>query len=257
MIKVIKIKKYLLVSLLLAGLVFCFWKIGRKESDKNSILSERGGALLKQEKSIVKNNESKKAEEPTKNNILPKIFIKVPFTSQAPYANWDEIHEEACEEASLIMIKYYLDNKALDKKTAEDEIQALVKFQIEEYGDYRDSNAQEITRLASDYYGIENLKVIYDFTPDDLKRYLSLGKPIIVPVAGRLLGNPNFTYPGPLYHVLVLVGYNGDTIITNDPGTRKGEGYEYSLGTLYNSIHDFPGRKEDIEKGRKAMIVIN
>lgn len=257
MINFSKIKKYPLVVLALAGLVFCFWKISQKGTGKTSILIEEKNAIFNQENNLAQNSKNEKTKEPTNNNLPSKIFIKIPFTTQAPYADWDEIHEEACEEASLIMIKYYLDNKILDKKTAEEEIQALVKFQIEKYGDYRDSTAEEMVQLASDYYGIKNLEVIYDFSPQDIKKYLASGKPIIALAAGRLLNNPNFTYPGPLYHVILLVGYNGDTIITNDPGTRKGEGYKYSLGALYYTMHDFPGRKEDIEKGRKAMIVIN
>lgn len=191
------------------------------------------------------------------NNRLPqKTLVDVPFTTQAPYANWDEYHEEACEEASLIMVKYFLSKETIDKETAEREIQAIIKFQLEKYGDYKDSNAEQMVKLARDYYGIENLKVIYDFDKEDIKKYLAKGNPIITPAAGRKLGNPNFTGLGPLYHALVLVGYNENIIITNDPGTRKGESYEYSWDAIYSAIHDFPGRKEDIDRGRKAMIVI-
>lgn len=189
-------------------------------------------------------------------NIPDKILIPTPFTSQAPFAKWDELHEEACEEASLIMLKYYLDKKPLTPEIAEDEIQKMVKFEIKNYGDYKDSNAGEIVELAEDFYKIKNLKVVYDFQKGDLKKYLARGEPIIVPAAGRLLGNPNFTAPGPLYHNLVLVGYGGNTIITNDPGTRKGLGYAYNIDILYNAIHDFPGKPENITQGRKAMIVL-
>jgi hypothetical protein len=89
-----------------------------------------------------------------------------------------------------------------------------------------------------------------------MKKYLAKRKPIIVPAAGRMLGNPYFTAPGPLYHNLVLTGYDGDTIITNDPGTKRGKDYKYDIGTLYGAIHDFTGNKDDIEKGRKAMIIL-
>ena len=189
---------------------------------------------------------------------IPVKFIleNVPFTPQAPQAVWDEIHEEACEEASLVILKYFLDGETLDKAAAEKEIQGLVEFQIENYGDYKDTNAEETVRLAKDYYGMENLRVVYDFQKEDLKKYLALGNPIIIPAAGRLLSNPFFTPPGPLYHNLVLIGYDGDTIITNDPGTRRGAGYEYDIDVLFSAIHDFPGRVEDIEKGRKAMIMV-
>lgn len=195
-------------------------------------------------------------------SIPDRIKISVPFTSQAPLGNWDQFHEEACEETTLIMLKYYLNNvgnahvRSLTKDTAENEIQKMIAFEIRNYGDYKDSNAQQIVRLAHDFYGISNLKVIYDFTREDIKKYLARGKPIIVPAAGRDLDNPYFTAPGPLYHNLVLVGYDGDNIITNDPGTKHGAGYIYNIDILYNAIHDFPGQPEDIEKGRKAMIVM-
>lgn len=210
----------------------------------------------------VNNDAEEKEKAPEKNpavkqNILPnKILIPVPFTSQAPFAKWDELHEEACEEASLIMLKYYLDKKPLTPEIAENEIQKMVKFEIKNYGDYKDSDAGEIVKLAEDFYKIYNLKVVYDFQKEDLKKELAKGNPVIIPAAGRDLGNPNFTAPGPLYHNLVLVGYDGDTIITNDPGTRKGLGYTYNINVLYNAIHDFPGKPEDITQGRKAMIVL-
>lgn len=191
--------------------------------------------------------------------IPDEIKITVPFTSQAPYAVWDEVHEEACEEASLIMVKYFLDDSQLGKIPAADvekEIQKMKDFQIKHYGDYKDSDMSQLVQLAKDFYDIKNLKVVYDFSKEDLKKELAKGNPIIVPTAGRELGNPNFTPPGPLYHNLVLIGYDGNTIITNDPGTRKGKDYTYSINILYASIHDFPGNKEKIKQGRKAMIVV-
>lgn len=196
-----------------------------------------------------------------KNNLPPevlpkKILIAVPFTTQAPFAKWDEKHEEACEEASLIMLKYYLDKKPLTPEIAEKEIQRMIDFEIKKYGDYKDSNAQQIVQLAKDFYQLDNLEVIYDFKKEDLKKYLAKGSPTIVPAAGRMLGNPNFTPPGPLYHNLVLTGYAGDAIITNDPGTRKGQNYAYNWDILYQAIHDFPGKPENITRGRKAMIVV-
>ena len=204
--------------------------------------------------SIQKNN----PEQDLKNipKLPDKILIDVPFTSQAPLSKWDLYHEEACEEASLLMVKYFLDGKTLTPKIAEQEIQSMIAFEIKKYGNYKDSTAEEIAKLAKDFYGIDSLKIIYDFKKEDIKIYLAKNKPIIVPAAGRLLGNPNFTAPGPLYHNLVLIGYDKDTVVTNDPGTRKGKGYTYDIDTLYAAIHDFPGKPENILKGRKAMLVL-
>lgn len=188
---------------------------------------------------------------------IPRTFsIAVPFTSQAPLGIWDAVHEDTCEEASVLMLEYYVAKKTLTLQLAEKELQRMVAFENKNYGGYKDTTAAETAKLAADFYGLKNLKVVYDFKKDDLKKYLSLGKPIIVPAAGRDLKNPHYTPPGPLYHNLVLTGYNGDKIITNDPGTKHGENYDYDIDTLYNAIHDFPGDAKDIEQGRKAMIVL-
>lgn len=206
----------------------------------------------------VVQNPANTAEQPSQDSApLPaKILINTPFTSQAPLGVWDAYHEEACEEASIIMVKYFLDKKPLTPQIAEDQIQKMIAFEIKNYGGYKDTSAQKDVQLAADFYGLKNLKVVYDFSKEDLKKYLALGKPIIIPAAGRLLGNPNFTFPGPLYHNLVLVGYDGNTIITNDPGTRKGQSYRYNIDVLYNAIHDFSGDVNNITQGRKAMIVL-
>jgi VanZ family protein len=265
-----KNKKKFLFSILIAVFVLLgmeYRMIKKGEAIQNQKKTEQTKAETDKGKEQKSSNESK--EIPVENSVkaapdvqeksedIPdKIKIQVPFTSQAPFSKWDAYHEEACEEASLIMIKYYIDGKALNKDIAEKEIQDMIKFEIKKYGDYKDTNASETVKLAEDFYGIENFKVVYDFKPEDIKKYLAKGKPVIVPAAGRKLGNPNFTPPGPLYHNLVLTGYNGDIVTTNDPGTRKGENYTYSLSVLYGAIHDFPGQPEDIEKGRKAMIVM-
>lgn len=262
MIKFSKTKIFVYIILLtLAGLVL-YQLFGRQRKPvetqiiKQESVDQKENTKQPEEKGNILSENNKETVKAEEGKIPDKILIKVPFTSQAPFSKWDELHEEACEEASLVMLKYYLDGKPLNKDISEKEIQDMVKFEIKKYGDYKDTNAAETVKLAEDYYKIENLKVIYDFKKEDLKKYLAWKKPIIVPASGRKLGNPNFTPPGPWYHNLVLVGYGSDTIVTNDPGTRKGEGYEYNIDVLYNAIHDFPGKPENIERGRKAMIIL-
>ncbi len=100
------------------------------------------------------------------------------------------------------MVKFYLEGKELNSMVAEEEIQKLVAFQLKKYGDYKDSNMGRLVQIGSEYYGLKNLKVVYDFSKEDLKKNLQEGKIMIVPTAGRKLGNPFFTPPGPLYHNL-------------------------------------------------------
>jgi VanZ family protein len=193
-------------------------------------------------------------------NIPASAMVEVPFTPQAPYGLWDELHEEACEEASLVMLKHYLDHTDLNPEIAEKEIQAMMEYEMEKSGGFKDTDAQETRDLFYNFYGWsvseKKLSIVYDFQREDIKKFLSRGNPIIVPAAGRKLENPYFTPPGPLYHNLVLVGYKGDTIIVNDPGTKRGKNYRYNADILYEAIHDFPGTKENIGKGRKAMIIL-
>lgn len=238
-----------------------------KTIEKNIILQQDANEKEKNEEKKVFLENKKEKNTSLKNDdfisdLPEEIIIKVPFTSQAPLFVWDEIHEEACEEATLVMMKYFLDGKKLNPEISEKEIQNVVKYQIKKYGDYKDSDLKKTADIFLNYYGDgesyqgKKMKVIYDIKKEDLKKYLARGEPVIVPTAGRLLKNPNFKFPGPLYHNLILVGYKKGTIISNDPGTKKGEKYEYPIDILFNAIHDFPGAPEDIEKGRKAMIIL-
>lgn len=247
-----KIKVIIVLIIILLLTITAFFVFGKKNENISEVVTSSVNG--------IKNEAAKITEtSPTQGQTasLPsKMIISVPFTSQAPFASWDAYHEDACEEASIIMVKYYLDGKSLSKEQADKEILALIDFEIKNYGGYIDSDVQQMMDMSKKFYGITNMKAVYDFKKEDLKKYLALGKPIIIPAAGRLLGNPNFKSPGPLYHALVLTGYNGDWIITNDPGTRKGQDYRYKIDVLYNAIHDFPGDKNKIEQGRKAMIVL-
>jgi len=55
---------------------------------------------------------------------------------------------------------------------------------------------------------------------------------------------------------LALVDIAEGRVVTNDPGTRKGEEYQYAPDVLLNAIHDWNGSGDTIEEGRKAMIVV-
>jgi len=138
---------------------------------------------------------------------------------------------------------------------ADAEIRAIIEAEKEFFGYYEDTTAEETVRFAKSYYGFENSRVAYDITLDDIKRELSLGNPVILPAAGRVLPNPYFRSPGPLYHMLVVRGYTKDgLIITNDPGTKRGEQFLYDPEALLAAVHDWNGG--DVLNGKKAMIIL-
>lgn len=187
--------------------------------------------------------------------VLPREFnLDVPFTTQSPFAEWTEQDNESCEEAAALIVHYYWQNKTFTKDVAKSELQTLVDFQNERYGKYKDTTAEETAQLIKDIWGYQRVDVRYDITIEDIKKEVAQGRPVIIPAAGRLLGNPNFRRPGPLYHMLVVRGWTENMVITNDPGTRKGEEYQYEPDVLHNAIHDW--NNGDVENGRKVMIVV-
>jgi hypothetical protein len=88
----------------------------------------------------------------------------------------------------------------------------------------------------------------------DIKKELAKGNPVIVPTAGRQLHNPNFRQPGPIYHMLVVKGYEGDNFITMDVGTRNGYNYVYGQKVLFHAIADW--QNDAPNQSAKTMVVI-
>ncbi len=192
--------------------------------------------------------------KPAPKPLPAKAYLDVPFAPQAPFANWNMPYQEACEEAAIIMVHYFLQGKSLSRAQMDSEILGMVAWQNKNWGGHYDLEAAQMVDLAKRYYGYKNVRVKYGFSINDLKREIANGNPVILPTAGRSLGNPNFRGAGPLYHAIVVKGYNGNTIITNDPGTRNGLDYAYSAETIMNSAHEWNGG--NVYSGRSAMIVI-
>lgn len=189
--------------------------------------------------------------------VIPDSYLieNFPFQSQAPFANWDQLHDEACEEASLILTYYYISGKSISVNEMEDQIQKMVQWEIENWGSHKDLTIKETADLAKGFYNFSNFEIKNNITIDDIKSEISSGHPVIVPTAGRLLGNPNFRSPGPVYHMVVVIGFSGNTMIVQDVGTRNGNQYQYNEKIFYNAIHDFPGNADNIETGQKTMLI--
>lgn len=190
---------------------------------------------------------------------LPQeVNLDVPFTTQAPFSNWDNPYQEACEEASSIMVDAFYRGKTgvIAPEDADTMILKIVAYEKATFGFYEDTTAQEVATLIRNYYGYERVIVKPLTTVDDLKVPLALGYPVMVPMAGKLLNNPNFKNGGPPYHMVVLRGYTPTMFITNDPGTRKGEQYVYDYDTIMNAAHDWTGDKDTIATGKPVMIVV-
>ncbi len=257
------------VLLVLAGL-FLIVK-GTRESRESFEMLEVNEQIIEEqndtEEKVTKKQKKKKVQELEVKTVIPEsINLDVPFTCQAPHQNWDMPWQEACEEAALMMIDHYIKkdygNVEMPKDQANTEIVEMVDWQEKNWGGHYDLTAEEIAELVRDYYGYENVEVKYDITVDDIKEEVGQGNPVLLPSAGRMLANPHFTAPGPVYHALVVVGYDENGFITNDPGVWQGYKFRYSFDNLYNSIHDFvegtsKANPDPLLQGRQVMVVIN
>lgn len=202
--------------------------------------------------------EKEKLPEP---KVLDIILLEVPFTSQAPFAQWSNpVFQNACEEASLLTaILWVRGVKLISKEEATAELNKLADFEIEKYNNYYDHSAADTAQIMRDYWGYNNIEVKENIKAKDIINQLLSGNLVIVPVDGRALGNPYYTLSGPEEHMLVIIGYDFETkeFITNDVGTRHGEKYHYKKDILEQSIRDYStGYKEPITEIKKTMIVI-
>ncbi|MDX1607658.1 MAG: C39 family peptidase [Candidatus Spechtbacterales bacterium] len=231
--------------------------------DKNS---EKEKIEQKQEPQ-KQENDQEEYESPVDENVEPGdtlgtvLLEGVPFTPQAPFGNWsDPRQQDGCEEAASIMAVHWARGDSLSLAQAENLITAISDWELENHGEYRDISASDtLNWIIKGYLGHQNADVKYGITASDIIRELEKGNIIITPTNGRLLGNPYFTPPGPERHMFVIKGYDYETgeFITNDNGTKWGEGFRYSKNTLYNAIMDYPtGYHEPIQSTVKAMIIV-
>ena len=184
-----------------------------------------------------------------------ELNLDVPFTSQAPNGNWDLPYQEACEEAAALMaIRYVFGNPIINAQDADDGLLDLVKAN-EALGFPIDQTAKQVMALIHDVDPKIPVALVEDPTIELLKDQLSQGYVIIVPAAGRELKNPFFNQPGPLYHMFVLRGYTDDGyFITNDPGTKRGEGYLYTFERVMDAMGDW--NDGDPSSGGKVVLIL-
>ena len=186
----------------------------------------------------------------------------VPFTSQAPLAQWsDSRQQDGCEEASAIMAMAWVNStRSLDKTKTRDLIVKISDFEKKNYGEYRDVYvADVVNNIFKAWFKYEKVRVVNKVTLAQIKKELASGNLVLAPTNGQTLKNPNFKAPGPERHMLVIKSYDAKTkkFITNDPGTRNGENYKYDENVLFKAIRAYPtGYHKKIEGIEKSVIVV-
>ncbi|HOX41873.1 MAG TPA: C39 family peptidase, partial [bacterium] len=112
---------------------------------------------------------------------------------------------------------------------------------------------EQLKLVSESGLGMKSGLIVQLESIDQIKKELANNRPVIIPAAGKMLKNPNFRNGGPIYHMLVIIGYEGNEFITNDPGTRKGEGYRYDQNVIFDAVHDWD--PANINNGQKIYLV--
>lgn len=248
--------KIILVLLITISTVVIFFSVYKIFYQDDSAISEKNNKDI--EKTIYEPSESNDIDDRA---ALPqKKLLDIKFIPQAPFHDWEEPWQNACEEAAVLNTYYYLEGKQnISNDQIRDDIQAMVNWQVRYFGQHKDLNIAEVAVVIKQYLGYD-YKIIEIKSIDDIKKEIDRGNPIVIPAAGRILQNEHFTQPAPVYHMLTVIGYTQNKIITNDPGTQFGEKLEYSYENIMASIHDWEeGVKEDpdlIVEGEQVGIVL-
>jgi hypothetical protein len=183
-----------------------------------------------------------------------EINLEVPFYSQAPDANWDAPWQEACEEAASTLAVYYATGKPLTKEQFKSEVLRLVEWENKTYGDYEHTTIDQTARMIREVLGFSDFEVLENPTVEQMKAALAKGSVIVAPFSGKDLKNPFYSNGGPLYHMMVIRGYDSKNFITNDVGTKRGENFIYPFARIIETMHDW--HDSDIRLGEKKIIVL-
>lgn len=135
----------------------------------------------------------------------------------------------------------------------------MTQYEQGRFGVAVDLSPEDTADLFREYWKRDQVSVVKNVSKEALIDTLYENAIIIAPTDGKVLKNPNFTAGGPDRHMLLLVGYDPKTkeFVTNDPGTRRGEGYRYDENILYGAIRAYKtGDHEPIGAVKKDVIVV-
>lgn len=132
-----------------------------------------------------------------------ELNLEAPFYTQAPYSNWGYPWQEACEEASMLLAANVYWKHNWTREEFNDQILKMVEWEKEKFGTYLDTTVSQNAKILSDYLDLKSV-THENPTLDDVKNILNKGHFIVMFLAGKELGNPNFTNGGPVYHAILI-----------------------------------------------------
>ena len=178
-------------------------------------------------------------------------ILPVPYTVQAPFGNW-KFHQESCEEAAVLMYHDFLqgDTRAnIPPNEADQQLRALKAWQVQNWGAEKDLSIDRTGQLAQAYYGF-HYQVI-QVTEESVRQAIADGHPVVVPVMTHSLQNPHYG-PKTVYHELLIKGYSGAGVVSNDAGVQEGKDWFYSWSILFGAID---AQTPKMSQGRLGLIL--
>ncbi|MEJ0021076.1 MAG: C39 family peptidase [Candidatus Doudnabacteria bacterium] len=189
--------------------------------------------------------------------VPSSVVLQVPFTPQAPTDNWSR--NEDCEEASVTMANAYLNGQTQDQMSADDAqnaINQLKNWENINAGYNMNTGADATTHMAQGAFGIL-VTPILNYSEQDLKKALAEKHVVLLPLNAKILNPAKYNDNGPLYHMIVVRGYNEKEFIVNDPGTNSGDGNTYTFDTLKKASADWDQAAKAMDPNRKVALILS
>lgn len=170
--------------------------------------------------------------------LPPSVFIKVPYTDQAPLGNWDTAHEDYCEAAATLMYGAFLrgdTRSVIPPSEADQRMTQIVDWERQTWPGVLNLPLSDVAQVGAHFY---NATPVLDenATLAEIQQILAHGHPVIIPVMthGAPGGQKINPYYGRLnvYHVLLLTGYGPGYLVSNDAGIGLGQNWRYSWTVL-------------------------
>jgi hypothetical protein len=185
------------------------------------------------------------------------LNLPVPFSPQAPNQNWDR--NEDCEETSITMANAFLTGNhiaELPASAAQESINILKLWEGQNIGYNANTGTEATKAMAEGAFGLK-VNVVENYTAEDLKEALKNNRPVLISINARKLGNPKYLDSGPLYHMVVVRGFEGDVFIVNDPGTNGGANNKYTFEVLKNAAADWDQASKTMLENQKIALVLS
>jgi Peptidase_C39 like family len=185
--------------------------------------------------------------------IPEELNLDIQFYSQAPYGDWNYPWQEACEEASALLVANAYFERHWSVLEFNNELLLLIDWEKVAFGSYEHTNVRQTAQIFDDYLKLKTV-IHEDPTFEDVQQILANGHLIVMTFSGKEINNPFYSNGGPVYHAMVIKGYTKDRkLVVHDVGTKRGEDYVYTWDVIESALHDYD---VPIKNGAKRYIEI-